>query len=79
MGSVVAVFLVETKGVHLEASEDTENKRSVFVISGKHARRADWADFVPAMRSKVMRFEVVDEDEGQARLNGMLFREEAGT
>ena len=25
------------------------------------------------MRSKVMRFEVVDEDEWQARLNGMLF------
>ena len=25
------------------------------------------------MRSKVVRFEVVDEDEWQARLNGMLF------
>ena len=27
------------------------------------ARKADWAEFVPEMRSKVMRFEVVDEDE----------------
>ena len=26
------------------------------------------------MRSKAMRFDVVDEDEWQARLNGMLFR-----
>ena len=67
------VFVVETKGVHLKASEDTEYKRSVFDICGEHARRADWAEFVPAMRSKVMRFEVVDEDEWQARLNGMLF------
>ncbi|MDE0259646.1 MAG: DEAD/DEAH box helicase family protein [Gammaproteobacteria bacterium] len=71
------VFVVETKGVHLKDSEDTEYKRSVFDICGEHARKADWADFVPAMRSKVMRFEVVDEDEWQARLNGMLFREDA--
>ncbi len=67
------VFVVETKGVHLKASEDTEYKRSVFDICGEHARKADWAEFVPAMRSKVMRFEVVDEDEWRARLNGMLF------
>ena len=68
------VFVVETKGVHLKESEDTEYKRSVFDICSEHARKADWAEFAPAMRSKVMRFEVVDEDEWQARLNGMLFR-----
>jgi len=67
------VFVVETKGVHLKGAEDTEYKRSVFDICGEHARKADWAEFVPAMRTKVMRFEVVDEDEWQARLNGMLF------
>ena len=71
------VFVVETKGVHLKESEDTEYKRSVFDICGEHARKTDWAEFVPAMRSKVVRFEVVDEDEWQARLNGMLFRETA--
>ena len=67
------VFVVETKGVHLKASEDTEYKRSVFDICGEHARKADWAEFAPVMRSNVVRFEVVDEDEWQARLNGMLF------
>ena len=67
------VFVVETKGVHLKASEDTEYKRSVFDICGEHARKADWAEFAPAMRSKEMRFEVVDEDEWQSRLNGMFF------
>ena len=50
------VFVVATKGVHLKASADTEYKRSVFGICGKHARRAYWAALVPAMRSKVMRF-----------------------
>ena len=68
------VFVVETKGVHLKASEDTEYKRSIFDICGEHARKTDWAEFVPAMRSKVVQFEVVDEDEWRARLNGMLFR-----
>ena len=41
------VFVVETKGVHLKASEDTEYKRSVFDICSEHARKADWAKFVP--------------------------------
>ncbi len=67
------VFVVETKGVHLKGSEDTEYKRSVFDICSEHARKADWAEFVPAMRNKVMRFEVVDEEEWQERLNGLLF------
>ena len=71
------VFVVETKGVHLKESEDTEYKRSVFDICGEHARKTDWAELAPAMRSKVVRFEVVDEDEWQARLNGMLFRRTA--
>ena len=71
------VFVVETKGVHLKGAEDTEYKRSVFDVCGEHARKADWAEFVPAMRTKVVRFEVVDEDEWQARLNGMLFAQSA--
>ena len=48
-------------------------KQSVFDICGKHARCAEWAEFVPGMQNKVMSFEVVDEDEWRARLNGMLF------
>ena len=71
------VFVVETKGVHLKGAEDTEYKRSVFDICSTHARKADWAEFVPAMRTKVVRFEIVDEDEWQTRLNGMLFAESA--
>ena len=70
------VFVVETKGVHLKASQDTEYKRSVFDICSEYARKTDWAEFVPAMRSKSMRFTVVDQDEWQHRLNGMLFGSE---
>ncbi len=46
------------------------------MISGSFGRskasKKDWAEFVPAMRGKVMRFEIVDEDEWEQRLNAML-------
>lgn len=66
------VFVMETKGIHLEQSGDTAYKRSVFDICSEHAKRTDWAEFVPAMRNKVMRFEIVDESEWEQRLNAML-------
>ena len=66
------VFVVETKGVHLKESADTAYKRSVFDICSEYAKKTDWATFVPAMRNKVVRFEVVDEEEWEQRLNTLL-------
>ena len=66
------VFVVETKGMHLKEAADTAYKRSVFDICSEHARKADWAEFVPAMQGKVVRCEVVDEEEWEQRLNGMF-------
>ena len=66
------VFVVETKGLHLGQSADTAYKRSVFDLCSRHAKKTDWAEFVPAMRGKIMRFEIVDEDEWEQRLNAML-------
>lgn len=66
------VFVTETKGLHLKRTEDTEYKRSVFQLCNLHAKEKDWADFVPAMRGKVMRFEVVDEEEWEKRLNELF-------
>jgi type III restriction enzyme len=66
------VFVTETKGMHMKRSADTEYKRSVFDLCNDHAETRDWSEFVPAMRGKVMRFEVVDEEEWEKRLNGLL-------
>ncbi|MBP8259613.1 MAG: restriction endonuclease subunit R, partial [Verrucomicrobia bacterium] len=66
------VFVTETKGLHLKRAADTDYKRSVFDICNQHAKKKDWAEFVPAMRGKVMRFEVVDEEEWEKRLNGLF-------
>lgn len=66
------VFVLETKGLHLEEATDTSYKRSVFDLCNEHARRADWAEFVPAMRGRPTRFEVVDEKEWEQRLTALL-------
>ena len=66
------VFVMETKGSHLKAASDTAYKRTVFDICSQHAKKRDWAEFVPAMRNKAMRFEIVDEDEWEQRLNALI-------
>ena len=66
------VFVMETKGLHLKESEDTKYKRSVFDICTERAKKTDWAKFVPAMQSKAVRFEIVDEEEWERKLGEML-------
>ena len=66
------VFVMETKGSHLKAAADTDYKRDVFHLCSQHAKKKDWAEFVPAMRNKAMRFEIVDEEEWEKRLNALL-------
>ena len=51
---------------------DTAYKQSVLDICNPHATARNWSEFVPAMKSQVVRFEVVDEDEWQNRLNAIL-------
>jgi type III restriction enzyme len=66
------VFVVETKGLHLKHNADTDYKRAVFDVCNDGAKSRGWSEFVPAMRSKVMKFDVVDEEEWQRRLNTLL-------
>ena len=66
------VFVLETKGPHLREAADTAYKRSVFDLCSEHAQKTDWAAFVPAMRNRVLRYEIVDEEEWQQRLNTLL-------
>ena len=66
------VFVMETKGLHLKQSGDTKYKRSVFDICTERAQKTDWAKFVPAMQRKALRFEIVDEEEWERKLNEML-------
>ncbi len=66
------IFVMETKGIHLKQSEDTDYKRSVFNICSEHAKKRDWTEYVSAMSNKTMRFEIVDQDEWEQKLNTMF-------
>lgn len=70
--SVARNFVMETRGIHIKKGADADYKRSVFSLCSEHARKTDWAEFVPAMRKTIMRFEIVDEDEWEKRLNAMF-------
>lgn len=66
------VYIVETKGLHLLGSTDTDYKRKMFSICTKQAQSKSWSEFGPVMKDRVLRFEVLAEDEWQAKLNEML-------
>ncbi|MCY4000888.1 MAG: DEAD/DEAH box helicase family protein [Bacteroidetes bacterium] len=66
------VFVVETKGLHLSKSEDTDYKRSIFDVCNQHAQKVGWAKLAPKMQDIVLRYSVLDEKDWEARLNSML-------
>ena len=51
---------------------DTGYKRDVFTVCTDMSKQKMWADLVPFMQSKTMRFEVVDEDGWKAKLKKLL-------
>ena len=66
------VYVVETKGLHLKDNAKTDYIRRVFDICTKHAKSKKWNQLGPAMKDKILRFEVLSEDEWEAKLNAIL-------
>jgi len=66
------VYVVETKGLHLIGSSDTDYKRRMFSLCTKEAKARSWTELGLVMKEKVLRFEVLAEDEWEAKLNEML-------
>lgn len=64
--------MVETKGLHLMGSQDTDYKRKMFSLCNKEAKSRSWSELGLQMKEKVIRFEVLAEDEWEAKLNEML-------
>jgi type III restriction enzyme len=66
------VYVVETKGLHLKDNAKTDYIRKVFNICTREARSRNWGELGPEMKDKVLRFEVLSEDEWEAKLNEIL-------
>jgi len=71
-GDYEQVYVVETKGLHLIGNLDTDYKRKMFSLCTKEAKSRSWSELGLVMNEKVLRFEVLDEEEWQAKLNEML-------
>jgi len=66
------VYVVETKGLHLMGSSDTEYKQKMFSLCTREAKSRSRTELGIEMKDKVLRFEVLPEDEWQIKLNKML-------
>jgi type III restriction enzyme len=66
------VFVVETKGLHLKDSGKTHYIKEVFNICTEQAVSRNINDLGLEMRDKIIRFEVVAEDEWKAKLNEII-------
>ncbi len=66
------VYVVETKGLHLKDNDKTNYIRKMFDICTRQAKSRNWTDLGLEMKDKVLRFEVLAEDEWEAKLNDIL-------
>ena len=66
------VYVVETKGLHLKDNAKTNYVRKVFDICTRQAKSRNWCELGLEMKDKVLRFEVLAEDEWEAKLNEVL-------
>ncbi|MFH0880693.1 MAG: DEAD/DEAH box helicase family protein [Lentisphaerota bacterium] len=66
------VYVVETKGLHLKDNAKTNYIRKVFDICTRQAKSRNWSELGLEMKDKVLRFEVLAEDEWEAKLNEVL-------
>lgn len=66
------VFVLETKGSHLQGSDDTEYKRSVLDLCSELAVETDWAQLGFFDDNQDFVFDLVDEDSWKSQLNSLF-------
>ncbi|MCX5636738.1 MAG: DEAD/DEAH box helicase family protein, partial [Planctomycetota bacterium] len=66
------VFVVETKGIHLKQSEDTDYKKKLFNLCNERSREMTLTELGLKLPAKQMSFLVIAEDEWQQRLNELF-------
>jgi len=69
---VETVYVIETKGLHLLGSEDTEYKRDVFNICNDLSKKRVWTELGFDIDVGEIRFEVLSEKEWHRVLNSYL-------
>ena len=66
------VYVIETKGVHLIGSADTDYKKEVFEICNQKAQSRSLTELGQKMKDRPLRFEVLAESDWERKLNELL-------
>jgi type III restriction enzyme len=66
------VFVVETKGIHLKQSEDTEYKKKLFNVCNERAKETTLTELGLKLPAKQISFHVIAEDEWQNCFNALF-------
>lgn len=66
------VYIIETKGLHLKESEDTNYKRSVFNICNQESKKSNLTELGIKFKDVPIKFQVIDEDEWRNRFNSFF-------
>ena len=66
------VFVLETKGVHLKANDDTKYKENVFELCNRLGAEKPWKELFNEFPNHDFEFQVVFEDEWQNEINRLV-------
>jgi type III restriction enzyme len=66
------VYVLETKGVHLKANDDTKYKQNVFDLCNELGAKKVWKELYDDFPDRNFEFQVVFEDEWKNQINLML-------
>ena len=66
------VYVLETKGVHLKANEDTRYKQNVFTLCNELGAKKAWKELFDEFPNHDFEFQVVFEDEWQNKINELM-------
>ncbi len=66
------VFVLETKGIHLKANDDTRYKENVFELCNKLGAKKPWKELISEFPNHDFEFQVVFADEWQNEINRLM-------
>ena len=66
------VYVLETKGVHLKANDDTRYKQNVFTLCNELGAKKAWTELFDEFPDHDFEFQVVFEDEWQNEINKIV-------
>ncbi|MBN2313295.1 MAG: DEAD/DEAH box helicase family protein [Sedimentisphaerales bacterium] len=66
------VFVVETKGLHIKDSDDTQYKKSLFALCNERSRETTVTELGLEMHAEKVSFAIVDESEWRDQFNALF-------